>query len=204
MGMPFCVGLTGGIGSGKSTAAKMLREFGAAIVDTDEIAHELTRSGGAAISAILDAFGAGCLAADGSLDREKMRGLVFSDAEARKRLEAILHPMIRRESIARIAAAQQPYVVVVVPLLLETGAYRDLVKRVLVVDCDESQQVARAAQRSGLSAGEVRGIMAAQLSREARLAAADDVMRNDADIDALRRQAATLHAKYLALARQAS
>ena len=204
MRTPFCIGLTGGIGSGKSSAAKIFQELGAAVVDTDQIARELTGRGGAAIAAIADQFGADCIAADGSLDRSKMRRLVFTDPKSKRKLEAILHPLIRRESRARIAAAQQPYVLVVVPLLLETGAYRELIKRVLVVDCDEARQIARTVKRSGLAIDEVRAIMAAQLPRAERLAAADDVLHNDADIDALRRQVEILHAKYLALARAGS
>lgn len=204
MHMAFCIGLTGGIGSGKSSAAKIFQELGAAVVDTDEIAHELTRPGGAALALIQREFGAAYLTADGGLDRAKMRQRVFGDPETRKRLEAILHPLIRKESRARIAAAHQPYVLVVVPLLLETGAYRELIARVLVVDCDEAQQIARTAKRSGLSADEVRAVMAAQLPRARRLAAADDVLHNDTDIEALRRQAEALHAKYLMLAREKS
>jgi dephospho-CoA kinase len=204
MRQPFCIGLTGGIGCGKSTAAKIFAELGAAVVDTDEIAHELTGPAGAALAAIRAEFGPDYIAADGTLDRARMRRLVFSDAEARKRLEGILHPLIRQESRARIAAARQPYVILVVPLLLETGAYRDLIKRVLVVDCDEAQQIARATRRSGLSAAEVRAIMTAQVAGPARLAAADDVLRNDADLKRLRRDAEALHAKYLALTRQST
>jgi len=199
---PFCVGLTGGIGCGKSSAATIFQELGAAVVDTDEIARELTRPGGAVLAAIRREFGAGYIAADGGLDRARMRQLVFSDPAARKRLEAILHPLIRDESQARITAAQQPYVIVVVPLLLETGAYSALVKRILVVDCDEAQQMSRATSRSGLSAAEVGAVMAAQVPRAVRLAAADDVLRNNADLKTLRREAEALHAKYLALARQ--
>jgi dephospho-CoA kinase len=204
MRQPFCIGLTGGIGCGKSTAAKIFAELGAAVVDTDEIAHELTGPAGAALAAIRAEFGPDYIAADGTLDRARMRRLVFSDAEARKRLEGILHPLIRQESRARIAAARQPYVILVVPLLLETGAYRDLIKRVLVVDCDEAQQIARATRRSGLSAAEVRAIMSAQVAGPVRLAAADDVLRNDADLKCLRRDAEALHAKYLALTRQSA
>ena len=148
--MPFCVGLTGGIGSGKSVAARMFGELGAAVVDTDAIAHELTRPGGRAMAAIRRGFGAEYIAAGGGLDRARMRRLVFRDAGAKKRLEAILHPLIRRRSRARIAAARRPYVLIVVPLLLETGAYSDLIDRVLVVDCDEERQIARAMARSGL------------------------------------------------------
>lgn len=201
--MPFCVGLTGGIGSGKSSAARMFEELGAAVVDTDAIAHELTRAGGAAMRAIRDAFGPDYIAPDGSLDRAKVRRLVFADDAAKAKLEATLHPLIRERSRASIAAAQQPYVIVVVPLLLETGAYRDLIQRVLAVDCSEEQQVARAVQRSRLSADEVRAIMAAQLPRAERHKRADDVLDNDGSMDALRRQVRELHEKYLALARRA-
>ena len=204
MRLPFCIGLTGGVGSGKTSAARIFQELGAAVVDTDEIAHDLTRPGGAAVAAIRSEFGADYVAADGGLDRAKMRRLVFADAVARKKLEAILHPLIRKDSQARIAAAQQPYVLVVVPLLLETGAYRELIGRVLVIDCDEERQIARAMKRSPLSSDEVRAIMAAQLPRAKRLAAADDVLHNDADLEALRRQAEALHEKYVTLARKAS
>lgn len=199
--MAYCIGLTGGIGSGKSCAAGMFRELGAGIVDTDEIAHELTRPGGAAIAGIREQFGADYIAADGSLDRAKMRRLVFGDPASKKKLEAILHPLIRERSMARITAARQPYTLVVVPLLLETGAYRELISRVLVVDCSEEQQIARTLQRSGLTADEVRAVMATQLPRRERLARADDVLHNDDDMAALRRQAEALHVKYLALAR---
>ena len=197
---PFCVGLTGGIGCGKSSAAKIFQQLGAAVVDTDVIAHELTGPGGVALAAIRREFGANYIAADGRLDRARMRQLAFSDPAARKKLEAVLHPLIRTESQARIAAVKAPYVIVVVPLLLETGAYSGLIKRVLVVDCDEAQQVMRTIGRSGLSEAEVRAIMAAQLPRAARLAAADDVLHNDADLKTLSGEAAALHAKYLMLA----
>jgi len=200
--MPYCVGLTGGIGSGKSSAARMFEELGAAVVDTDAIAHELTRAGGAAVQAIRDAFGPDYIAPDGGLDRAKMRRLVFGDAAARAKLEALLHPLIRERSRDGIAAARQPYVIVVAPLLLETGAYRDLIARVLVVDCSEERQVARATQRSQLSAEEVRAIMAAQLPRAERVKRADDVLANDGSLEDLRRQVARLHAKYRKLARR--
>lgn len=201
--MAFCVGLTGGVGSGKSTAAEMFAALGAAVVDTDEISRELTAAGGAAMPAVSAQFGPELVGADGGLDRGRMRRLVFNDAEAKKRLEAILHPLIRAESRARVARAQAPYIVLVVPLLLETGAYRDLVDRVLVVDSSEEQQIERAARRPGLAAGDVRAIMAAQLSRAERRARADDVLSNDGSMDALRRQVADLHGRYLALARSA-
>lgn len=199
--MTYCIGLTGGIGSGKSSAAEIFRELGAGVVDTDAIAHELTGPGGAALAALGRQFGAEYITADGGLDRPRMRRLAFSDPAARKSLEAILHPRIRAESMARIAASREPYVIVAVPLLLETGAYSELIARVLVVDCAEETQVARTMQRSAMTAEEVRAIMAAQLPREERLRRADDVLHNDADMAALRRQAEALHGKYLALAR---
>jgi len=201
--VPYSVGLTGGIGSGKSAASDRFGEFGAGVVDTDEISRELTAPAGAAIEEIRKQFGPEFVTADGGLDRARMRRLVFADAAARKKLEAILHPLIRARTRAAIAAAAQPYVVVVVPLLLETGACAELVERVLVVDCEEAEQVRRTMARSGLSAGEVREIMATQLSRAERLRRADDVLANDGDLPALQRRVARLHAQYLDLARAA-
>ena len=201
--MPYSVGLTGGIGSGKSAASDRFGEFGAGVVDTDEISRELTAPAGAAIEEIRKQFGPEFVTADGGLDRARMRRLVFADAAARRKLEAILHPLIRARTRAAIAAATQPYVIVVVPLLLETGACAELVQRVLVVDCEEAEQVRRTMARSGLSAGEVREIMATQLPRAERLRRADDVLANDGDLPALQRQVARLHAQYLDLARAA-
>jgi dephospho-CoA kinase len=198
--MPYVVGLTGGIGSGKSKAAELFAELGADVVDTDAISHELTAPGGGAMSAIEEAFGASYLRPDGSLDRSRMRSLVFSDPAAKARLEGVLHPLIRSESRRRIDASRAPYVVLVVPLLLETGGYRDLLSRVLVVDCDESQQIARVVARSRLREDEIQRIMRAQLPRAERLRQADDVLANDADIETLRSKVRTLHDGYLASA----
>lgn len=198
--MPFCVGLTGGIGSGKSAASSLFGKLGAEVVDTDEISRELTSPAGAAIAAIRDRFGPEFIAEDGSVDRARMRTRVFEDPAARKELEAILHPLIRERTRAAVSAARAPYVIVVVPLLFETGASLDLVRRVLVVDCDENEQVRRAVARSGIAAGEIRRIMAAQLPRAERLKQADDVIDNGGSLDALRGQVARLHDKYLALA----
>ena len=199
--MPYSVGLTGGIGSGKSAASDRFGEFGAGVVDTDEISRELTAPAGAAMEEIRKQFGPEFITVDGGLDRARMRRLVFADAAARKKLEAVLHPLIRARTRTAIAAAAQPYVVVVVPLLLETGACAELVKRVLVVDCEEAEQVRRTMARSGMSAGEVREIMATQLARAERLRRADDVLANDGDLPALQRRVARLHAQYLDLAR---
>lgn len=201
--MSLVVGVTGGIGCGKSTVTDLLAARGVAVVDTDAIAHQLTGAKGAAMPAIAAAFGSSVVRADGGLDRAEMRRLVFSDASARARLEAILHPMIRRESEERCnaaSAASAPYILLVVPLLVESGSYRDRMTRVLVIDCDEETQVARVMARSGLSADEVRAIMATQASRTERLAAADDVLRNDGDLDSLRDQLDILHERYLSMA----
>lgn len=195
--MPFVVGLTGGIGSGKSAAADAFAARGAAVVDTDAIAHELTGPDGDAMPAIRDAFGPGVVTADGRLDRAHMRELAFRDGTARKRLEAILHPRIRKVSAARVASAQAPYVVLVVPLLVEGGDYRERVNRVVVVDVPEALQIDRTMARSGLDREQVLRILAAQASRATRLAAADDVIDNAGDRAALDLRVGELHADYL-------
>ena len=200
--MSFCVGLTGGIGCGKSAATAIFAELGAAIVDTDVISRELTGPAGAAMKAISAAFGSAYILPDGSLDRSRMRALVFSDPTQKRALEAILHPLIRRVSREQIAAAQAPYVILVVPLLVETGAYRDLLDRVLVIDCDERLQMSRTMARSGLSEEEVMRIMASQATRSDRLKSADDVIVNDDGIDRLRVDVETLHQRYLHLGRK--
>ena len=197
---PFVIGLTGGIGSGKSAAADLFAARGALMVDTDQIAHQLTAPGGAAMDAIRQAFGNGVVAADGALNRAAMRALAFEDPDARKRLEAILHPMIRAESERLCLAATTPYVMLVVPLLIESGTYRQRVRRLCVVDCPEEVQVARVMQRSGLEERQVRAIMAAQASRAERLAAADDVIDNSAGYAELAVQVERLHGAYLRLA----
>jgi dephospho-CoA kinase len=199
--MPYVVGLTGGIGCGKSKATEFFSALGADVVDTDVISRELTGPGGGAMAAIAAAFGPSYVHPDGSLDRARMRALVFAEPGDRARLEGILHPLIRAESLARIAASTAPYVVLVVPLLLETGNYVPLVNRVLVVDCDESQQIARVAVRSGLDKDEIGRIMRSQLPRAKRLAAANDVLANDADIETLRERVRALHERYLAASR---
>ena len=200
---PFVIGLTGGIGSGKSAAADEFARRGAAVVDTDAIARELTAPGGAAMPHVRALFGEAFVAPSGAMDREAMRRRVFADPAARQALEGLLHPMIRAESERRIAAARAPYVVHVVPLLVESPDYRGRVDRVLVVDAPEDLQVQRVGARSGLAPQEVRAIIASQASRQARLAAADDLIDNGGDLDALRAQVAALHAKYVALAKQA-
>ena len=201
--MSFIVGLTGGIGSGKSAAAERFAALGAALIDTDVIAHELTAPDGAGIAPIRAAFGANVLTADGALDRAAMRRIAFADPAARARLEAILHPLIRAETEkqCRLASADFPYAVLVVPLLVESGSYRERVNRVCVVDCPEDVQIARVMARSGLAREEVAAILAAQASRPDRLAVAEDVIDNSAGLAELYRQVDRLHEKYCEMAK---
>ena len=200
--MALVIALTGGIGSGKSSVAELLAEFGAAVIDTDAIAHQLTAPGAAGSREIGRQFGADFLRADGALDRDRMRSLVFADPAARKKLEAILHPMIRSKVQVALVAMNAPYAVLVVPLLVETGAYQNVATRTLVVDCSEPAQIARVGRRSNLPEDTVRGIMASQASRSERLARADDVIVNDADLATLRHRTSELHRRYLALAKE--
>jgi dephospho-CoA kinase len=193
----YVVGLTGGVGSGKSTVADFFVELGAALVDTDAIAHELTGPKGAAIPALIAAFGPAVLNAAGALDRARMRQRVFADAKAREILEGILHPMIRELSAQRTQSANAPYVILAVPLLVESVSYRERCDRILVVDCPETQQIERVMARNGLSVDEVKAIMAAQATRAQRLAVADDVVSNETDLASLKIQVLSLHQKYL-------
>ncbi|MEO5931964.1 MAG: dephospho-CoA kinase [Duganella sp.] len=194
---PFSIGLTGGIGSGKTTVANMFAERGASIVDTDLIAHSLTAPGGPAMPAIVAEFGPEFADATGALDRARMRQLVFADAGAKARLEAILHPRIRDGALAAAAAATGSYVIYAVPLLVESGAWRERVARILVIDCREEVQISRVMARNNLPETQVLAIMAAQASRAQRLAAADDVIENNDGIAALTPQIDRLHALYM-------
>ena len=190
------VGLTGGIGSGKSTVAAQFAARGAPVVATDEIANQLTAPGGAAIAAIRAEFGDAVIRADGALDRDAMRERAFGDPSVRRRLEAILHPMIRAESQRRLAAAQGPYAMLVVPLLVESGDRAGGVDRVLVIDCPVDVQIERVMRRSGLTRARVESILAAQATRAQRLAAADDVIDNSGEPAALSAQVDALHRRY--------
>lgn len=196
------IGLTGGIGSGKSRVADFFAEWGATVVDTDLIAHELTASGGAAIDPIRRTFGAAVIDANGALDRGAMRELVFNDPKARRELEAILHPMIGQVAEQSAANAQGCYLVFVVPLLVESGRWRDRVDRICVVDCDPQTQIDRVKARSGLTPEVIARIMSAQATRQARLAVADDVVLNDAhtSFHELESRARTLHDAWCRLA----
>lgn len=199
--MSLVVGVTGGIGSGKSTVAELLQMQGAAMVDTDAIAHALTAPGGAAIELIRAEFGDDYINPQGAMDRTQMRQRVFSDDRARARLEKILHPLIRQTVGLQLQQAQGAYTLLVVPLLVETGAYRELIDRTLVVDIPEAMQLKRTMARSALSENEVKAIMARQASRSDRLAVADDVILNDSDLESLQQQVLSLHQRYVELAK---
>jgi dephospho-CoA kinase len=200
----FSVGLTGGIGSGKTTVADMFAARGAAIIDTDQIAHALTAPGGLAIQEIKGQFGEAFLTPEGAMDRAAMRAYVFQEPAAKARLEAILHPLIRIETERAAAQALGDYLIFAVPLLVESRNWKHRVSRVLVVDCQEETQVRRVISRSGLAESQVRAIMQAQATRTERLAAADDVIDNDGDAIDLVPQVDRLHAVYLAAARQST
>lgn len=193
------IGLTGGIGSGKSTVAALFAAKGIPVIDTDEIARDVARVGSPAYAAIVNAFGKGIVAADGELDRPRLRERVFNDARARRQLEVILHPRIRSEVEARVARLTAPYCVIVVPLLIETD-FAELVNRVLVVDTDEERQITRTMARSGLTRTAVAAILAVQADRATRRARADDIITNEGDPSALAPQVDALHQRYLALA----
>ena len=193
------IGLTGGIGSGKSTVAALFAAKGIPVIDTDEIARDVARVGSPAYAAIVNAFGKGIVAADGELDRPRLRERVFNDTRARRQLEVILHPRIRSEVEARVARLTAPYCVIVVPLLIETD-FAELVNRVLVVDTDEERQITRTMARSGLTRTAVAAILAVQADRATRRARADDIITNEGDPSALAPQVDALHQRYLALA----
>lgn len=198
----FVVGLTGGVGSGKSTVADLFVAQGATLVDTDQIAHQLTVGDGLAMPAILAAFGNEFVDAQGALDRPAMRRLVFADSAARAKLEAILHPLIGQVSAEYCDKAASTYVILAVPLLLESGSYRQRCDRIAVVDCPEALQISRVMARNDWTEKQVRSVLAAQASRAQRLAIADDVIANDSDLKKLYPKIAQLHLKYLQLADQ--
>jgi dephospho-CoA kinase len=200
--MALIVGLTGGIGSGKTLASDTLGALGAHVVDTDRIAHELTAPGGAAIEPIREIFGPLSLKHDGSMDRVWMREKIFADPHAKRDLEGILHPIIRSESQRRIEEGAAPYSVLVVPLLVESGRWQERAHRVLVIDCPESLQITRVQRRSQLPEPQIRSIMAQQASRRERLAAAHDALFNDGTAEGLVRAVHALHRRYLDLASQ--
>jgi len=196
----FRVGLTGGIASGKSTAAKFFGALGVPILDSDQVAREVVEPGQPPLERLVERFGRGILTADGHLDRPALRDIVFSDPKARADLENLTHPAIGAALEARSAAAGGPYQILVIPLLVEKNLTAH-VDRVLVVDCDEELQIRRLLARDGSTRAQAQAILDAQVARSARLKAADDVSRNDADMSAVQSQVAALHARYLELAR---
>jgi dephospho-CoA kinase len=196
---PLRIGLTGGIGSGKSTVAGIFERFGVPVIDTDAIAHELVKPGQPALKRLVAEFGESILDARGALNRRQLAKRIFQNPEERHRLEGILHPLIREEVGRRLEALDAPYCLIAVPLLIE-ARFTDLVDRVLVIDADESEQIRRIRLRSNLPEDEIRNILAAQADRRTRLDAADDVIRNDRDIGYLETEVARLHSKYLSLA----
>jgi dephospho-CoA kinase len=197
------VGLTGGIASGKSLVANMFAKLGAELVDADQIAREVVAPGEPALSAIRDAFGAEVLNSRGELDRAALRKLVFADADKRRRLDALLHPLIRARLLARLDRVRRPYTIIAVPLLVETD-FAALVDRVAVVDCPESTQLERLMRRDGIPRTEAVAMIAAQADRTTRLRAAHDVIDNSGDVEGTRRQVAQLHHRYLELANRAT
>ncbi len=192
------IGLTGGIGSGKTRIANILADQGASVIDTDLVAHQLTAPLGLAMPAIIEKFGLDMVATDGSLDRVRMRQHIFADPANRHMLESILHPMISQEVSQKATQAQGIYIVLVVPLLVETGRWLDWVDRVCVVDCDKTTQIERVKHRSGLTQIEIESILSAQATRAQRLAVADDMIDNTSqtDHDALTKQVLELHRQW--------
>ncbi len=193
------IGLTGGIASGKSTAADLFAARGVPIIDTDKIARDVVEPGQPPLERLVERFGRGILTPDGHLDRPKLREIVFSDPKARADLEALTHPAIGSAVEALAAAAGGPYQILVIPLLVEKGLAGRF-DRVLVVDCPEEMQLERLQKRDGSSSEQARAMLNAQASRAARLKAAHDVIHNESDVGALREQVATLHQRYLDLA----
>jgi len=194
---PVIIGLTGGIGSGKSSVAAGFSKRGASVIDTDVISHQLTAPGGAAIAAIEACFGPSMITADGAMDRAKMRALVFHDAQKKKQLEALLHPLIRAQLAMDTHHATGTYIMYVIPLLVESGNWN--LTRILVVDCDEQLQRQRVMKRNGLSEDEVRAIMKNQATRAQRCAAADDLIQNQGHLDDLEPEIERLHQVYCRL-----
>lgn len=195
--MSFWIALTGGIGSGKSAAANYFVHLGADLIDTDVIAHQLTAPEGKALPTLRDAFGESIFFPDGTLNRTALRQQVFSDLQAKTQLENILHPLIQTAVMQALHECHAPYQLIAIPLLLESGFFRAQAQRVCVVDCMPEQQIERVMIRSGLKAAEVNAILAQQVSRTQRLAAADDVLDNSSTLDALHQQIDKLHWQYL-------
>ena len=194
----FCVGLTGGIASGKTTVAALFAELGAGLVDTDEVAREVVAVGEPGLEAVVAAFGTSILLDAGGLDRGSLREIVFHDADARRKLEAILHPLIRARTRTQLDALQAPYAIVVVPLLIESN-FSEIVDRILVIDCPRDLQLRRLIQRDQISAEDAEAMVAAQVDRETRRARADDIIDSSQSLATIRDRSTALHAVYLSL-----
>lgn len=192
------IGLTGGIGAGKSAACRIFTELGVPVIDADEVSREVVAPGEPALANITKLFGSSVLAADGSLDRSRLRAMIFAEPDLRQQLEAILHPIIKQRMIALVDALHAPYAILAVPLLLEAG-WRELVDRVLVIDSPVEQQINRTINRDGVSRQQAEAIVAAQMERRERLKQADDIVLNDGDLDHLHRQISSLHQRYLSM-----
>jgi len=201
-GVPYVVGVTGGIGSGKSTVCEEFAALGAPVIDTDQVARAVVAPGTPGLAALVAAFGQDILNDQGELDRRRMRQQVFANPALRQQLEAILHPLIRAGTQEKIDTAGYPYCLVCIPLLVERGGV-NRVDRVLVIDVPEAVQIARVIARDELTASEAAAIMQSQASREQRAAVANDVLENSGPLSALRPQIAALHARYLQLAQAA-
>jgi len=201
-GSAYRIGLTGGIGCGKTTVANLFAERGVDLIDADALAHAITAPGGAGIEPIRAAFGPAALTPEGAMDRDWMRARAFSDNGARLQLEGILHPLIRAASRRAYQEARSPYVLFVIPLLFESGDWKRRMQRTVVIDCPEEAQIARVQARSGLAEAQIRAIMAKQASRAQRLTLTDDIIDNSGDGSNLPAEVERLHAFYLELARQ--
>jgi len=195
------IGLTGGIGSGKTTVANYFEKLGVPVIDADEISRRIVKQGLPAYQTIIQEFGEEVLAADGELDRARMRHTIFSNPEAKAKLESILHPMIREEIKNNIDTLNADYCIIAIPLLVETGQL-SLVDRILVVDADPQLQIKRTQARDGNSAAQVEAIIKSQASREDRLAVADDTLNNNGDVQQLKANIDKLHLQYLGLLRK--
>ncbi len=195
------VGLTGGIGSGKSAVSRLFEDYGVPVIDADHVAREVVEPGSPALDEIVRQFGDDVLLHDGRLDRANLRHKIFNDQQARKKLETILHPRIRQRMRDRLQSIGAPYAIFVVPLLIETGQHQD-VDRVLVVDCPEALQMERVKKRDSASASQITAIMASQVSREQRLAEADDIIENLGSLKELKASVSALHERYLALSQK--
>ena len=201
--MIFCAGLTGGFASGKTAAAEIFAELGAKLIDADAVSRALTAPGGGALPLLRKTLGGWAFTAAGELDRAKVRARVFADATARRRLESALHPQIEKEMRRQMSApGGAPYILLSIPLLFETGAFLADCRRIVVVDCSVQTQIARARRRDGMTAAAARAVIAAQMPRRERLLRADEVIKNDGCLGALRRAAAALHKKFIILSQK--